>query len=237
MVPTVKTLRPSVRSTQLSSSSSVAIGVGRSYRMVSVPVKAPRPRHAFTAPRSSSMTIATTPPCTIPGGPTYAAGTAPDPRRRSPSNVNVRGGAIGLSGPITGLYGKNRPGSALANCSGPENDVRSAVWPGVPSTWWGASNAEASPMSAATRSSTSTGASAVRTAPISARVASTTPRSPRDARPAPARSLVGRPLLRSCRSLVRPRSGPIRSGTLSWADDPLGTAAGCCGYDLAPTRV
>ena len=73
------------------------------------------PRHALTAPSSSSRTIATTPPCTVPGGPTKGAPSAPVPLRRSPSNVNVRGGAIGLSGPTTGLYGKKRPGSRVSN--------------------------------------------------------------------------------------------------------------------------
>ena len=91
MVPTVKTLRPSVRSTQLSSSRSAAIGVGRSKRMLSVPVNAPMPRHALTAPSSSSSTIATTPPCTVPGGPTNGAPSAPVPRSRSPSNVKREG--------------------------------------------------------------------------------------------------------------------------------------------------
>jgi hypothetical protein len=67
-----------------------------------------RPESDCTNPSTSSNAAATNPPCTWPGGPSYA-----EPNRtrasavRSPVFAIVIGGASGLASPIMGLRSKN----------------------------------------------------------------------------------------------------------------------------------
>ena len=81
-------------------------GVGLRYLIVSVPVMAPTPDVMLATPSSSSKSAAITPPCTQPGGPSYADVIVARPRTSRPSTSSFTGGASGLYKPIIGENGK-----------------------------------------------------------------------------------------------------------------------------------
>jgi hypothetical protein len=78
-------------------------------------VKPPTFETAPMQPSSSSKTSAMTPPWTEPGGPLYGASKTCSarisfaPSARSTTSKRI-GAAIGLRGPMIGLYGKNSAG-------------------------------------------------------------------------------------------------------------------------------
>ena len=96
IVPIVRTLRPSTRCTFAKNVRSVFSGVGLRYLIVSVPVIAPTPAEMLATPRSSSNSAAITPPCTHPGGPSYAASRLPVPWTAPSITSTATGGASAL---------------------------------------------------------------------------------------------------------------------------------------------
>ena len=132
--------------------------------MVSVPVIPGVPASDCVMPSTSSKAAATCPPCTQPGGPSYAEPNTPRPTMAPSSTLVTMGGAIGLAKPMIGLLSKNACGSPeLAVSAKPSN-----AWP-----WGNPSRADTTASSAVAASvSASIGAVVATRRSIAARMAS-----------------------------------------------------------------